>query len=217
MGERVLMRVVAGVRGVSGLVCLAILSGCASHVSLSVPPPNAPLAARAETYRLLHSTSATQTVTSMRGSTSFDNEMQLANGTTVAYVEDILPVVPPDSASAEYVRSSLSKRSKGHTCSWLGVASTVAFGAILFGLANSSGSGNRTLTNTGLAVTGLSAVGFGIANYFFQSSSSNDAMEAYRHYNDGLQQKLSICVGPACGASVIRDTSESGPEPREGK
>jgi hypothetical protein len=209
-----LQRAWTGGRFSGGVLCVALLAGCASHVSLSVPPPSAPLAARAEAYRALHSTLAVQTTTSVRGGgASFDNQMLLADGTTVAYVEDILPVVPDDSESAKYVQRSLSKRSTGHLCGWVSAVSAIAFGAIVLGVASSAGSGTNGLEKTGLAVSGLSAAGFGIANYFFLSSSSDDAMDAYRHYNDGLQQKLSICVGPNCGSRVIRDTSESGSEP----
>ena len=200
----------------AGFLCVTLVSGCMSHVNLSVPPPDAPLSTRAEAYRQLHSTSATQTITSMPGSgASFDNTLQLANGTSVAFAEDILPVVPEHSEAAEHAHSSLSKRDKAHICGWVSALSTVAFGAILFGLVSSSGSGNRTLESAGLATTGLSAAGFGIANYLFLNSSSNDAMEAYRHYNDGLQKKLSICVGADCGSQLIRDTSASGSAPRE--
>ncbi|MEO6602436.1 MAG: hypothetical protein ABIQ16_21320 [Polyangiaceae bacterium] len=210
-------RFLRGGRGLSGLLCATLAFSCASHVSLAVPPPDAPVATRAEAYRQLHSTSATQTVTSLRGAgTSFDNELTLANGTSVVYAEDILPVVSADSESAEYARSSLSKRSKGKTCGWLSAVSTLAFGAIMLGLLSSSGSGNRTLANAGLITTGLGASGFGIANYLFLSGSSDDAMEAYRHYNNGLQKKLSICVGASCGSSVIRDSkSESAPPDRK--
>jgi len=209
-----LRRVTTCDRVLGGLLCLAVLSGCASHVNLSVPPASAPLATRAEAYRALHSTLAVQTNTSLgSGGASFDNEMLLGDGTTVAYAEDILPVVPEHSLSADYARRSLSKRSTGHTCAWISALSAIAFGAIVVGVASSTGSGTNALEKTGLAVTGLSAAGFGIANYIFLSNSSDDAMEAYRHYNDGLQQKLSICVGPKCGSSVIRDSDESGSAP----
>jgi hypothetical protein len=209
----ILRRVMTVGRFSGGLLCLAVLSGCASHVSLSVPPASAPLSTRAEAYRALHSTLAVQTTTSVSGGgVSFDNEMLLGDGRTVAYAEDILPVVPEQSQSADYARRSLNKRSTGHTCGWISAVSAIAFAAIVVGVASSTGSGTNGLEKSGLAVSGLSAAGFGIANYIFLSSSSNDAMEAYRHYNDGLQQKLSICVGPKCGSSVIRDSSGSGSE-----
>ena len=201
-----------------GLLWLTVLSGCASHVTLSVPTANAPLATRAEAYRALHSTLAVQTTRSVSGGgTTFDNEMLLGDGRTVAYAEDILPVVPEQSKSAEYAQRSLNQRSTGHTCAWISAVSAIAFGAIVLGVVSSAESGTNGLEKTGLAVSGLSAAGFGIANYIFLSSSSDDAMQAYRHYNDDLQRKLSICVGPKCGSSVIRDTSGPGSEPREQK
>lgn len=205
-----LQRIYVGVRSLSGLAALAVLAGCASHVTLWAPPTSAPLEARAAAYRTLRSTSAVQTTTSVSGGgTSFENQMLLADGTTVSYPEDILPVVPEDSESADYVRRSLRKRSTGHACGWVSAVSAVAFGAIVLGVASSSGSAMNGLEKAGLAGSGLSAAGFGIANYFYLSSSSDDAMEAYRHYNDGLERKLSVCVGPTCGSSVIRDVSRS--------
>jgi len=156
---------------------------------------------------------AVQTITSVGGGgTNFENEMLLGDGTTVSYAEDILPVVPENSESAEYARRSLNERSTAHTCGWISALSAIAFGAIVVGVASSSGSGTNGLEKAGLAVSGLSAAGFGIANYVFHSNSSAEAMEAYRHYNEDLQRKLSICVGPKCGPSVIRDSSESGSE-----
>jgi hypothetical protein len=212
-GGLMFQRALRGGRFFAGLLCLALSSGCASHVTLSVPPADAPLAARAEAYRNLHSTLAVQTITSVRGGGgSFDNQMLLGDGRTVAYVEDILPVVPEDSESAKYVERSQSKRSTGHLCGWVSALSAIAFGAIVLGVASSSSSGSNGLEKAGVVVSGLSAAGFGIANYFYLSSSSDDAMEAYRYYNDGLQKKLSICVGPSCGSRVIRDTNQPGSE-----
>jgi len=212
-----LRRVMTVGRFSSGLLWLTVMSGCASHVSLSVPATSAPLATRAEAYRALHSTLAVQTTTSVSGSTSFDNEMLLGDGRTVSYAEDILPVVPEQSKSADYAQRSLNKRSTGHTCAWISAVSAIAFSAIVLGVVSSAESGTNGLEKTGLAVSGLSAAGFGIANYFFLSSSSDDAMEAYRYYNDDLQRKLSICVGPKCGSSVIRDSSGPGSEPPDQK
>ena len=203
-----------GGRGSSAFLCFLLASGCASHVTLSVPGPDAPLAQRTETYRALRSVSATQTTYAQPGAApSFDNEMELANGTVVSYPEDILPVVPEESESAEYVRRSLSKQSTGRTCGWLSFASSVAFAAVVLG-AISAKSGRSTLADVGLVTTGASTAGFGIANYFFLRSASDDAMEAYRHYNDGLQKKLSICVGADCGLGIIHDTRGPTPEPR---
>jgi hypothetical protein len=181
---------------------LIATAGCSPHVVLSAPPRNAPLADRQAAYRLLRPVSAAEI--SYSSSTSVDTELTLANGTTVYHAEDILPIVPADSASAAYVRRSLSKDSTGSVCVLVSTLSAVAFGLLLFG--SSSYSEHSDLPKIGLAASGLSAAGFGVAGYFFRQAAAGDAMRAYEHYDEGLQKQLSLCVGASCGPGSIHDT-----------
>jgi hypothetical protein len=187
--------------GAAALLTVAV-AGCSPHVVLSAPPRNAPLADRQAAYRLLRPVSAAEI--SYSSSTSVDTELTLANGTTVYHAEDILPVVPADSASAAYVRKSLNKDSTANICTLVSTLSAVAFGVLLFG--SSSYAERSDLPKIGLAASGLSAAGFGIAGYFFRQAAAGDAMRAYEHYDEGLQKQLSLCVGASCGPGSVHDT-----------
>jgi hypothetical protein len=199
------------------LVCAALTGalGCRAHVSLSLPPPSAPLAEREAAYLELRPVRVNETIMmgGPYGATSFDQELVLANRSRIYYPEDILSVVPRNSKSAELVERSLSSRATASACTLGGLAAMVVFAALLFAKLDSSSS--SSLSTTGLAVTGLGAVGLSMTGYFFAKSAHERAVEAYDHYDDDLQDALSICAGPRCGNPVVRDASESSvPSPK---
>jgi hypothetical protein len=189
--------------------------GCNAHVSLSIPPPSAPLAEREAAYLELRPVRINQTfMYGPNGATSFGQELALANGSKVYYPEDILTVVPRTSKTAELVELSRSLNATGTACKLSVYAVGVAFAFLALKRIASGPSG---LNTAGLVLTGSGAIGLAISGHFFASSAHDRAVEAYEHYDDDLQDALSICSGQRCRAPVVRDASEARvPAPQPG-
>ena len=172
------------------------LTACPSHVTLEVPPANAPFAEREAAYGRLHPVIYTE-VRSWNGPRRFDY-LLLADGTRVAFAEDVLLAVPPDCETARAVNDA--KRLEA-TRTWLGVSAVAAF-AVGLTLGALSFSKDRP-PHGPLLWSGVGVLGGGIGLAFGAGAAQSRAMDAteaaFSSYDVCLQRRLSVCVEPACG------------------
>jgi hypothetical protein len=181
------------------LAAVYLLTGCASHVDLTAPPPLAPVSARVAAYEDLKGLSYRSTTVTTYGSfgpttTHSTDYMQLANGARVYYPEDILPVVAEGSPPAVAAEASKSKR---ETAGWLALASalSVVGGLTVAVVGVTSGGDSRGVPLAlGLGIGFVGGLGFGLAARFVSASAQDEAATAFETYDRGLLQRLRLCA-----------------------
>jgi len=103
------------------------LSACQAHVTLLAPRADAPLEERVKAYQVLKPISSHELVLittqggMVTGTSSTPSYLQLNGGARVYHVEDLLPVLPPDSAAARAAEVSQSATTKLRTAQGIGV------------------------------------------------------------------------------------------------
>lgn len=189
-------------------IALLATCGACSGATLRAPPPDATPTARLEAYARLRPVGRSRTVTLSQSSgggatTGYDAPIVLADGTIVRHADDLLPVVADDGPAARAARASATARTRKMLVVAVGLAISGA------GLA-------MTLTNLddetppamyaglGLLVGGAAAAGFG--GWHFSRRESEHRIEAFRRYDEGLRERLELCVDGLrvvpCGVSA---------------
>lgn len=175
------------------------LQACAAHVQLPpTPDRTAPLPTRVGAYNALRptATQTTQTITMNRygmvtgASTSLDFIM-LANGTQVAYPDDLVPLVDANSVTAVAANQSASARGVGRGLVGGGIGGML-LGTVLLIPAFTSDDGNALLYGSiGLFTAGL--VVYLIGQIGFLSSSASERVRAFMTYDNSLRERLGLC------------------------
>ena len=186
----------------SWLLALSIaLAGCGEpHVALQAARPEAPLPERQKSYQHLRPAASAQTVivNQSDGSISAGRaSVILANGQTVHHPEDMLPVVPPDSPTAEAGRRHAHHDrwdSVGWTLSSVGVL--VALGSIAIPVIDELDKANPSpdIWWTGV-IGGAVAVVVGSGLSYYHGARARDAkIAAFATYDASLREQLHLCV-----------------------
>ena len=168
------------------------LNGCTfgppPHVVLRVPSSDAPAVQRVAAYSAL----APRDIGILNGAT-------LNNGTKVEYAEDLLTVVPPESATAHAV-------ARANTRKWVcGISGSVALlsfvSAAAVGMADLAENGDRGDGNEHdsaydrplLALSALWLVSSAVGIYFCTGAGLANK-HAFSDYDASLRQQLHVCV-----------------------
>ena len=194
------------------MAAMLALEACGAHVQLpTTPDRTAPLPARVGAYNTLRPTSTQQTqhITVnrygqvMSASTSLDFLM-LADGTQVAYPEDLNPTVDANSTTAQAALRSQSARSTG---SWLMagglVGSLLGAGLMVPGILNAVGTtdyatgrsepGDNTLLFTSIGIFSAGLVAYFIGQIGFLSPAASERVRAFSTYDNSLRERLGLC------------------------
>lgn len=194
------------------LTCVAMIGcveGCLVHVPLSAPDPNAPPTARMQAYgQLAPAAERTVTTVAVSGGTasvSSSTSMILRNGQTVNDPGDLLPVVQPDSATAQAARRADDAHSKARWSALGAVASLgVGLGLVLADgyrspeydmLGNTTREGGITPIGViGLGIAVIGATVGGMAELIYSSQATQEQAAAFATYDDSLRARLRLCV-----------------------
>lgn len=190
------------------------------HVQLESPGRGAPLVERQKSYERLRPAGTSQrvivTTSDASGSSSTHTSIILSNGETVHHAEDVLPVVPADSPTAEAARRHAYHRrwdSVGWTLSTMGVL--VALGSIVIPVVNELDEPNPSpdIWWPGVigGVVGV-VVGSGIA-YYHGRRARDSKIAAFATYDESLRAHLDICVE----GTRLFDCGEGLPAPPPGE
>lgn len=180
----------------------SLLASCASHVCLCPPPPSASLEERQQAYERLKPVFYTETAASVftsgdqRSIHLYIPTIWLGDGTVVRYPEDLLPVVRPDSATAN---AALKNRFLRRTTI---AAEAVALTAMVVGwglayrhsgfLALDQMDTSTTAGKAGLGLF-LGGIVWGLVSGIVLSSPSSDSQtEAFRTYGKDLKDGLGL-------------------------
>lgn len=171
-------------------VLTILLVGCKPHVTLVPPPPNASPDERVAAFERLAAVSEKMTITTscrtMGGcSETVELTLNLANGTQVHHAEDLLPMVPPDSETAQAVHAS--HRASRRTWMWAGLAA----GALVAGFVVFDATDNEKLA---FAVGGGGIVVGALMAWRSTNEETHQIRRANETYNDGLARTLRVCV-----------------------
>ena len=177
-----------------------LVTGC-MHRDLRLPPEPWSPEQRVTTYNQLAATHE-KIVYSNKGSAS--RILVLADGREVRWVEDVLPVVPPDSTTARNARRAVQHR--GQSAWWfLGGVITTITGVVMWGTAESDAAkiGGPLVT-----LAGVLAVGVGFYHRYIYWHSEE---RAYESYDDDLAAALRVCVS---GFGVVPCEAVAPPAPQ---
>jgi hypothetical protein len=183
------------------IALVLVLAACAPpHVTLRVPP-NATADQRVAAYNALAAESEKTTWTTSchsACSTTIRKELRLANGTTVHYPEDVLPVVPPNSVTAREVQQALTAKRRSRYARVFAGASFVGLGAVgwhWFSHVEERESSDPTMGEAlGLGAAALGAIVSGIFVYYYDGKYADHFGEANHAYNHDLAEQLNVCV-----------------------
>ncbi len=185
---------------------LLVATACASppRFKLETPASDAPVAERIAAYEELSTRRATPSMRKRlpaQPSGKWYEEIELlpklvlGDGREIRAPDDLLPVVPLDSATAVSARRSIEARDRADA-GWAVAACgpVVGLATALSGLSfEPDSTGRSTLLVTGLAITVIAMAAGGIFGVVNQSSSSRSASEAFRSYDDDLLEHLALC------------------------
>jgi len=205
------------------------VEACGGHIQFPpTPDRSASRETRVAAYNRYRPTEAmhTQHLTVNRygqvlsASTSL-NFVMLADGTQVAYPEDLSPLVNPTSVTAQAARESANFRAPAAWLYWGGAASTLAGLALLIPAASASADeydargmrtpGDDTLFWTSVAVmsTGLVAM---LIGGLLGTRSSSERQRAFMTYDTSLRERLGLCGdGTQIGDCPNADASAAPP------
>lgn len=187
---------------VAWLVVGVMVGACGGpqHVELAPMPTNLAPAQRVEVFNRLRRAGEIRTVTTSCGNygcrTSTSTSMVMANGTVIDLAEDLLPLVPRDSATG---RAATSAGEAHDRASWWGKAAwltgTVGFGVLMYGFYK---------VNTPEEIIGGTLFGAGVAAGIVWAVSYYDAKldtrAAFDHFTPDLANELALCVS---GLSIV--------------
>jgi len=214
-----------------GLIVGLLLPGCGGyHATLPTPPPrNAPYAERATAYEQLapteDRTDTTVLVSNRSVSVIETRTMVLKGGYSVMDARDFLPVVPPDSPTAQAahrVDSALSKARTWKIVMWTSLVGGLAL--MLAGVKYKDTDGDGT-KDVGLAPIFWVGVGVGtvipvVAGLIAAHHSGVAYMEngaAFGTYGASLRAGLGICVDGLqlrdCDAAPVAPTTAAPADP----
>ncbi len=188
---------------VSACVALLVsgaLAGCAApHVALSAPAPDAPLQERVSAYERLSPVHATHDPFSRSFRPISHESIRLSGGEEVHYAEDLLPVVPERSRTANSARKSAELRRSG---AWIGNAGLVvglAGAALTFGAILPFAGGDREAPPVARTLGGVGVLAMvgGIVTMLVGKGKVNKAddeqMWASATYDADLRARLNLC------------------------
>lgn len=185
-------------RAVASVFVLAsLLVGCAGHLTLQAPAASAPEEERLRAYENLRPVDRSITRAAVQSSDPggpsrsvvATNFIVLGNEQTVEHVEDLLPLVPPDSDMARDARKSVVFHRLSTGLIVLGVAATIATG-VLVGLSiKDEDPRAEAIAVGGGAVSGL-LIGTGIGARIHSGHRASRAFSAYDH---ALRRRLDLC------------------------
>jgi hypothetical protein len=191
-----------GVRAVVVVLVLFALLGCGGKPRVSLHPPLPTLQAEQRVLQfqaLRRGAEGAEVVTTCGrgGCTTKQTEVLiLRNGAQIWYAEDLLPVLPAESAAASAAREVASARRSMKRTGRIGMLMFVGgFVASMVGFANE----NDPLMYSGLAVT-LGGLGAGAYTFVYERRISRKTREAFDHYDEGLAANFAVCVN---GMAVV--------------
>lgn len=166
------------------VLAVAVVAGC-YRVDLRAPAPAAPVAERAAAYERLRPRAVA-------------DPLVLADGTTVRYAEDVLPVVAPDGAAAAHARRAARAR-RGWRRSIYAAIGVAAAGMVLV-VAGAENRGTSDLPERGptfgpgvaLFIAGGAVAGVG--TWYFGAREREARRAAFAAYDEGLRARLALCV-----------------------
>jgi len=191
------------------LLLFAATPGCfgpnGPHVSLSAPGADAPLDDRLAAYQKLAPERTTTVHVLNRGDSSeigqYIESVEFHDGTKVVHVEDLAPVVAPESRTAKQIERAQSSASAGKWMMAGGIAGLFGGFALIVADLASNGMQRRGVPfylGAGIGIGGLVTIPFSIGQFgdAYQARTS-----ALKHYDEGLRQRLDLCregeeVGP---------------------
>lgn len=188
------------------------VQACGGHVHLQLPPApdrSAPREARVAAYHRYRPTEAMHThhltvnrygqVLSAATSLNF---VMLADGTQVAYPEDLSPLVNPTSATVQAARESANFRGPSTWLYWGGGAATIG-GMFLFIPAvvvaedeydsrgvRTPGDNSLMWMSAGVVGTGLVAM---LVGALLGMHASSQRQRAFTTYDSSLRERLGLC------------------------
>jgi hypothetical protein len=184
-----------------GLVVVAAIVGCTPpHVTLRVPTDPTPEQRVAAFQELFAQTEKTTWTTTCHSACSTDirKELRLANGTTVHYPEDLLPVVSANSVTAREVRRALSAQRRARYAAIPAVVPVVGFAAAGMYWFRNAGERDSPDPTTGEALAvgafALGAIVSGFVIYHYRGAYAYHFGEANHAYNTDLAERLNVCV-----------------------
>ncbi|MDB4930250.1 MAG: hypothetical protein JWM10_2734 [Myxococcaceae bacterium] len=201
-----------GLKSVAAVLAFAVaLEACGAHVQLApTPDRTAPLPTRVGAYNALRPT-ATQTTQHiavnrygqvLSASTSLDFIM-FANGTQVAYPEDLVPLVDANSVTAVAANQSAEARTTGR---WLqaGGGLGMLLGSLLLipAIPAATGTtdrftgvsdGDSTLLYTSIGLLTVGMVVYFVGQLGFLSTAGSERVRAFSTYDNSLRERLGLC------------------------
>lgn len=186
-----------------------MLAGCMAHVAIPRAPTDAPMAERTRAYNAYRPLSIqyATTVSYGRGGTATAttqaNGLLLANGTTVFYAEDLVPMAGERSALAGLAAESANANRVADITLWSGLgASAVATALTTFAIVSafntSASSIDWPMIGTGFGIMLGGSVSM-IVSSGFRGAANRQREAAYVLYDPSLRLNLGFC-GP--GAQV---------------
>ncbi len=185
-----------GVGGAALALALVVAACSPAHVHLEAPPATAEAEVRLAAYEKLKPARLRLTrVTDLRTNSSneYADAIELNGGARVRNIPDLLPVVHPQSRTADDIRLMQSKNS---TAKWFLYGGLAALGSsLVLMVADMSESGPRNLgapfyLGVGVGIGGVIAIPIGQ----YHGRQANEAgIDAAKHYDDGLLRRLDLC------------------------
>ncbi len=183
--------VILGVmRGV--LVLLSIAACGPSHIAIPPPQPGMTPDQRIAMFRQYAGVREHDVTTCMNHSCSTVQSIVFANDVEVHHPEDLLPLLPPDSAAARHIAARDDAETR--QAAWA-VPGVLAFGigGVLYLRTASSDRPDATTERIGevVMVAGLAAAFVGV---FYAFRVREETSSAYATYTQGLAERLAVCV-----------------------
>jgi len=172
---------------------LSLLVACQSHVELRSLPANPTPAERVNAFNALRPVGMTRTI-NVRNGNEVERTIVLANGEEIAHADDLLPVVPADSATAREARR-YGRANRRFKLAMLGFTVAAASGIYVFATADTDAAGrleqpNKTLG--GVLLVGAAVLLLSGGVYALRARAARDA--AFASYEPTLLDSLKLCV-----------------------
>jgi len=187
--------------GALPLLLLAAAPGCfgpnGPHVTLNAPAADAPVEDRLAAYQnLAPERMTTVHVINARNSAElgqYDESIEFHDGTKVVHVEDLSPVVAPESRAAKWIEKSQSSSSKGKWLMAGGIAGLFGGFALIVADLASNGIQRRGVPfylGAGIGIGGLVTIPFSLGQFVESNAARSRAL---KHYDEGLRLRLDLC------------------------
>lgn len=188
------------------VLSLAVCSACATrpHIELEAPPTGAPFEERAEAYERNRPAAATSLITiNPSGGTAAQTTefIVLGDGRRVYHAEDLAPLVPEGSATANAGQRSAEAYARGRTWSMVGWALIGAGAAFLSASFLDAGDvgeedfgPNKALLMLGFGSVAGGLGAQGIAAFKYGHVFHDERVSAFTTYDRDLRARLDVCV-----------------------